>query len=412
MIHNTLETIYHRITNISEERKLALKISTVSFLVLIWILSAIIATSYYAQREKMYRDFSNEIQVFEWGKIGKGIREFFKENNNPPPFGIDIENDGNKELRWPRDVIIFDNNRNIIKNDYLDLDEEEVDKIFSNENGRNNPVEIDEHYYILHKKVFWEYTFFLTRDLTQLIEFHRWLIILAITGGFIGFIFIYRFSLHLARMVISPIREHNTSLSSYSHNVAHELKTPLAVMRSNMELLKLSQSEKLIDSTNEEIISMERIIDTLLLIANPKKNFSTSEKIDINQFTKNILENYPSKDIQFIPEKKKILIEWNAELYKRIIMNLIENALKYKSHGNITISLKGKGIRIENPVEKELDEGILKKLTEAFYQADTSRHSSGQWLGLALVKKIVDISWWKMRLSCTNNTFVAEIDFV
>lgn len=110
-------------------------------------------------------------------------------------------------------------------------------------------------------------------------------------------------------MVIEPIREHNASLASYSHNVAHELKTPLAVMRSNMELLKLSKSEKLIDSTNEEVISMERIIDTLLLMANPRKHFNTSEKIDINTVTEDIVSSYENNEIHFSREKKKNVIE-------------------------------------------------------------------------------------------------------
>ncbi len=146
-----------------------------------------------------------------------------------------------------------------------------------------------------------------------------------------GLVIIYLLSISLARMVIEPIREHNNSLTSYSHNVAHELKTPLAVMRSNMELLKLSKSEDLIDSTNEEVASMERIIDTLLLMANPKKHFDTSEKIDITTFTGEIVSSYENADLKFSHEKKKHIIDGNPELYKRVIMNLIENALKYAS---------------------------------------------------------------------------------
>lgn len=75
---------------------------------------------------------------------------------------------------------------------------------------------------------------------------------------------------HLAKITIQPIREHNKELESYSHNVAHELRTPLAVIRQNLELLRIKPTEKLITSTDEEILGMEKIIETLLFLAKPK----------------------------------------------------------------------------------------------------------------------------------------------
>lgn len=412
MIHNTIKSITNRFRWISEEKKLALKISGVSFLVLIGILSTIIATSYYAQREKMYREFSDEIRIFEGGKIGKNVREVLGESWRIFPDLVQPPiSPGDKDFRWPRDILIFDKNHAIIKNDYLDLDLEEIAHLYHLNDITKDIIEIDEHYYIVYKKEFGDYTIFLTRDLTQLIEFHTWLIALAAVGSLIGFMVIYYFSISLARMVIEPIREHNASLASYSHNVAHELKTPLAVMRSNMELLKLSKSEKLIDSTNEEVVSMERIIDTLLLMANPKKHFNTSEKIDINIATEDIISSYENEEIHFSQEKKKNIIEWNPELYKRVIMNLIENALKYKSEWIINVTLKSGILTVSNTVDCEMDKEIVQKLTEAFYQADVSRNTQGQWLGLALVKKIVDISGWKINISCENTVFKVEIHF-
>ncbi|MDD2693930.1 MAG: HAMP domain-containing sensor histidine kinase [Candidatus Gracilibacteria bacterium] len=413
MIHNTIKSITNQFRGISEEKKLALKISGVSFLVLIGILSSIIATSYYAQREKMYREFRDEIKIFEGGKVGKNVREVLGDSGRLFPDIIQPPNsDGEKDSRGPRDILIFDKNHSIIKNDYLDLDMNEIGSLYELDNNTKNIVEIDEHYYIIYKKDFGDYTIFLTRDLTQLIEFHKWLIALAVIGSLMGFIVIYYFSISLARMVIEPIREHNASLASYSHNVAHELKTPLAVMRSNMELLKLSKSEKLIDSTNEEVISMERTIDTLLLMANPKKHFHTSEKIDINTLTEDIASSYENEEIHFSQDKKKNIIEGNPELYRRVVMNLIENALKYKSEGIINVIIKSGILTISNTVDCEMDTETIQKLTEAFYQADVSRNTQGQGLGLALVKKIVDISGWRMSIDCENKVFKVEIHFV
>jgi signal transduction histidine kinase len=52
-----------------------------------------------------------------------------------------------------------------------------------------------------------------------------------------------------------------------------------------------------------------------------------------------------------------------------------------------------------------------KNILKAFYQWDISRNSSGYWLGLALVEKIVDISGWQMKISTKDKEFIVEISF-
>lgn len=331
MIHSPLTRIYQKFSRISEEKKLALKISGVSFLVLVGILTVIIATSYFAQSGKIYGDFHNEISIFEGGQIGKNIRDVLGDSGRNIQFPMLLEHPGGKEFRGPRDVIIFDQHRDIVKNDYLDLDTHEVNSLYELTESGMKDLEIDGRTYIIYKRNIGNFTLFLTRDITQLIEFHTWLMALAALGSIIGLVVIYTLALTLARIMIEPIRAHNTALEGYSHNVAHELKTPLAVMRSNMELLRLSQSENLIESTSEEIASMERTIDTLLLMANPKKHYTKIEKIDLQSLTEEIRLSYDPSEVQGIYQKKQIKIEGNSELYKRVLTNLIDNALKYKS---------------------------------------------------------------------------------
>lgn len=65
MIHNTINFIHRAYKSLSVEKKLALKISGVSFVVLIGILSSIISSSYFWQVEKTYREFRDEIKLFE-----------------------------------------------------------------------------------------------------------------------------------------------------------------------------------------------------------------------------------------------------------------------------------------------------------------------------------------------------------
>lgn len=69
-------------------------------------------------------------------------------------------------------MIIFNKNGGILKNDYLDLDATEILSLFGIRESAFENIEIDEHAYIIYRKNVGDFTFFLTRDLTQLREFH------------------------------------------------------------------------------------------------------------------------------------------------------------------------------------------------------------------------------------------------
>lgn len=153
---------------------------------------------------------------------------------------------------------------------------------------------------------------------------------LALVGSLLGLIVIFIMANHLAKVTIAPIREHSKELESYSHNVAHELRTPLSVMRSNLELLRLKPSEKLILSTDEEISNMERIIETLLFLAKLDEEKSPKEKVNMKNELNSLLKYYDDT-IQCSFQKKAVTTFTHKELLKRVITNLIDNAIKYRS---------------------------------------------------------------------------------
>jgi signal transduction histidine kinase len=171
---------------------------------------------------------------------------------------------------------------------------------------------------------------------------------------------------YLARLTIDPIKKHNESLANYSHNVAHELKTPLSVMKSDMEIMELKHPSISLHSLSEEVDNMQHIVDGLLMLAHPEKDAS-EEKIEVESLIENIIKKYGetgeiafSKDAykkQFVP---KILFE-------RLCTNLIENAKRHGT-GNIKIHLVHNQLSIENTVEKNITQKEIEKLTEIFYQ--------------------------------------------
>lgn len=413
MIHTLRQSLIKRLQNTSDDTRLALKMSIISFVVLIVILTLIIGMSYIWQQERLYREFREEIRMFSDNPIGRALWSGLIQDVRDIPVVISdrMRDGGWRGPRGMRDVIIFSREKKIIQNDFIDIESDDIDELYQIGWEGEWILENDGHHYLTYRRDFLGGTVFFMRDIEQLRDFHEWLIIIALSGSVLGLFIIYWLSRHLARLVIEPIREHNRALTAYSHNVAHELKTPLAVMRSNMELLRLAPWDKLISSTEEEVVSMEHIIDTLLLLANPNKHREKKENLELTTTTKKLLENYSEADIDYTHPEKDIHLECAPELYKRILSNLVENALKYRSTGTVIVELESHRLTIKNTIQRDLNPEELEKLTEAFYQADTSRASSGQWLGLALVQKIVDVSGWRLRLTSQQKTFTAEIIF-
>lgn len=386
-----------------DEKKLAFKISMASFLILITILIAIIWSSYlywYREIERELKEEINMISNSQW------MGDMMIVGNIPPW----VQRDGLRR-RGPREIVIFDTEKNIIKNDFLDIDTEHIETLFSIQEWKNNITNINKRTYLIARKILNTNTVFLFRDLTQFHSFHLTLIIIALLGSIFWLVIIYLLARYLAHITIEPIREQSRELEAYSHNVAHELRTPLSVMRSNLELLRMKPESRFINSTDEEILNMEHIIESLLFLAKPNK-WNTQQEINLTKKTEEIIQKYNSNNIiEFIHEKKHVQKKSSDELYSRILCNLIENAIKYKSEWDIRVQLTKNNITISNKIDHNISEVEQKNIIKAFYQWDQSRNSTGYGLGLALVAKIIEISGWKMNITTKDKTFIVEIQF-
>lgn len=191
----------------------------------------------------------------------------------------------------------------------------------------------------------------------------------------------------------------------FASNAAHELKTPLAIIKSGIQVLKMEERPSLEDyKENVEITeqSIERLIQIVndLLKLNTKNLEKFTDKISIQETIQNILS-----ELKPITEKKEISIQLgecnefmlgNAILIYRALFNLIENAVKYnKEKGSINISatLKNNSIIINiSDTGMGIAAEELPNIFEPFYRVDKSRSREigGSGLGLSIVKTIID----------------------
>ena len=198
-------------------------------------------------------------------------------------------------------------------------------------------------------------------------------------------------------------------ISQFSSDASHELKTPLTIIRGEIEIAlrkerSIDEYKDALNSSLNEIIIIEQTINDLLFLAKNEKdliiekqeNFYFDEIVDesINE-TKNFAKLHQI-DIKLIVEDT---IEFNgySNLLKIAIKNILKNAIQfsyknsqvivknYKKDDFFNISVQDFGIGIEK------NEQI--KIFEKFYRTDKSRNknSGGTGLGMSILKKIVDI---------------------
>lgn len=210
---------------------------------------------------------------------------------------------------------------------------------------------------------------------------------------------------NLNKMAIE-LQKNEVLKTDFISNVSHEIKTPLAVIQNYATLL---QNNALDNETRKNyaktlISASKRITDliTNILKLNKLENQEIQEKHETFSLTDALGESVLS--FETLIEKKNIALDCNFDevvifssksLLEIVWNNLISNAIKFTpDNGKISISLK----RMDKNVEvKVIDNGCGMtsetgaKIFEKFYQGDTSHATQGNGLGLALVKKVIDI---------------------
>lgn len=198
-----------------------------------------------------------------------------------------------------------------------------------------------------------------------------------------------------------------TLRGDFISNVSHEFKTPLASIQGFAKLLQdesLSPEDKreytqiIIDETSR-LTKLSSNILRLTKLENQttigKKNrFSIDEQI--RKIILMLEPEWSKKNIDLDIDLEDVFYVGNEELMGQVWQNVINNAIKFtpvggeikvrlfRSDNGIVVKISDNGPSI--PVDK------IEKIFEKFYQADHSRATEGNGLGLALVKRIIDLS--------------------
>lgn len=268
-------------------------------------------------------------------------------------------------------------------------------------------------------------------DVTNRYNYLTYLIYTFIGVALVTLIAIYFISRFFANRAIKPIKETFERQKQFVADASHELKTPLAVISTNAEVL-LANSEDTIKNQSKwiyyiksEVERMTKLTNDLLYLAQVDHSdvkliaadFNLSETIEsviltmeASIFENNILLNYHIE-----PD---LICHGNGAQIKQVAMILLDNALKYTNpNGSIYLSVKkytNKAVMSVCNTGKGIPKEHLENIFHRFYRVDKSRskNSGGYGLGLAIAKSIIEQHNGKIYVKSVvneNTTFTVEI---
>lgn len=218
-------------------------------------------------------------------------------------------------------------------------------------------------------------------------------------------------------LMLDRLSESFATQRQFSGNAAHELRTPLAIMQTKLELFAAEHNNlegdtaELVRSQAEQLDRLSRLVHTLLEMSN-LSSAPRSERIELAPLVEEIITDLTplasQNDITMEQDCDNVVITGSDALIYRLVFNLIENAVKYNRRGgSVSVSVHKENnvvvVRVSDTgcgIPEEYRESIF----QPFFRVDKSRsrQMGGVGLGLALVHEIAVLHGGSVRAEPGN----------
>lgn len=230
----------------------------------------------------------------------------------------------------------------------------------------------------------------------------------------------------LFNKMIVQLNQHISALQQSLDGIAHDLRTPLTHLTNSFESLLKTEAttfnKDVVYEFLEETQNMTDLLSTLLELSESESGayIVRREKFDIKELILECVDLY-----HYVAEERNAILEIDCKEFfvsadrnkiKRVIANLIDNALKYSSNvpviqiftsfedGSFFIHVKDQGVGISRQDQVYI--------WQRLYRGDKSRSAAGMGLGLSFVKAIVEAHGWSISVMSkedAGSTFTVQI---
>jgi signal transduction histidine kinase len=203
---------------------------------------------------------------------------------------------------------------------------------------------------------------------------------------------------------MKPFIENNEKQKRFITDAGHEIKTPLAIISANTDVLELSGgNNEWISSIRNQITRLDKLVKNLMTLSRLEEDYTRRmfSEFDISEAVAHMSEPFAAvasaagKSFH-MNIQQGIRFKGDESGIEQVVSTLIDNAIKYSNEdGNIKINLsvikKGIMLEVSNSVNS-LDYTNLDKLFDRFYRSENSRarETGGYGIGLSIAKSIVE----------------------
>ncbi len=209
------------------------------------------------------------------------------------------------------------------------------------------------------------------------------------------------------------------SQKKFSSDVSHELKTPLAIVKGYLDILKWGREDaalldEAVENMDIEIRNIEKIINNIFLSSNLEKMNIRKEEINVRKFLNKLQNDYRliEKGRLILKEGEDEIINADEHLLFEAVRGLIDNAFKY-SGGNVELfsqKMDGKLQIIIRDYGNGIPEEEKEKVFDRYYQNKEARKGVG--LGLSIIKEIIILNDGNIKFENRKDGMDAVLEFL
>jgi len=192
----------------------------------------------------------------------------------------------------------------------------------------------------------------------------------------------------------------------FTRNASHELRTPVAVVLANLDLLKQraddpEMRQDIIQRMRRAVYDMKSLIETLLLLARDDEKFRVNHKmVDVTKLAQREIEMQSTacskEGVSYkLVIEDQLLVDAPDKVVGMILANLMRNAFAYTEEGRVEVIVKHRSVTVQD-TGIGMSKDDLAHAFEPFFRGG-NHDNIGYGLGLALVAKLCDRYHWQVK---------------